>query len=84
MTKVYFVSHYDRDTYDDNDHDKIIGVYSTERRAWQAVEQLCDKPGFKDFPERWSVGEATLDGQESWATGFITNYPHDEHWEDPK
>ena len=82
MTKVYVVLHYDQETFDDDDQEKQIGVYSTEERAQQAIERLRDKPGFRDFPERWMISDIVLDKDSFWTDGFITVRPGDKPWEE--
>jgi hypothetical protein len=80
MTTLYILHHRDQETYDANDEDKVIGVYSSEARAQQAIERLRDKPGFRDFPERWFIGELTLDKDSTaWNEGFITVYRGDDY-----
>jgi hypothetical protein len=77
MTKLYVVCHFDQETDDDNDEEKLIGVYSTKDRAQQAIDRLRDKPGFRDFPERWWIDEFILDKDSAWTDGFVTMYPGD-------
>lgn len=72
MKALYILHHYDQETYDNNDHEKIIGVYSTEKHAEQAIERLRDKPGFRDFPERWFISRMVLDKDSAWTDGFVT------------
>lgn len=79
MTTVYILYHYDQETLEDNDHRKMVGVYSTEKRAEQAIERLRDKPGFREFPERWFIGHAVLDKDTQWTDGFVTIQPGEGH-----
>ncbi len=72
MTKVYVVWHYDQETLEDEEHEKLIGAYSTEQLAQEAIERLRDKPGFRDFPERWEIIDMVLDRVTDWAEGFTT------------
>ncbi len=69
MTSVYVVWHLDQEAADEEAHEKLIGVYSTEQRAKDAVARLGAKPGFSDFPERWDIQEYELD-ETGWETGF--------------
>jgi len=74
--------HYDQHTSEDDDQEKIIGRYSTEERARAAMERLRDKPGFRDYPERWYIGASVLDRDSAWTTGFFTALPGDTPWEE--
>ena len=71
MSRVYFLYHIDEKRADGYHHGKIIGIYSTHDRAKAAMERLRDKPGFKDYPERWKVYPRTIN-RDSWAKGFMT------------
>jgi hypothetical protein len=72
MTKIYHVEHYDTETLEDEEHDKLIGVYSTLELAMQAVAELRDKPGFRDCPEEfWAIAEMELDEIWEWKEGFV-------------
>jgi hypothetical protein len=37
----------------------LIGVYSSKGKAEQAIERLSCQPGFKDFPDYFTVDEYT-------------------------
>jgi hypothetical protein len=68
---VWVVWHIDDDAADwEEEREKLIGVYSTEPLARAAIERLRDKPGFRDFPERWRVDEFRLD-KDLWTQGFV-------------
>lgn len=84
MKKIFVVCHLDQETMDDDEQEKQVGVYSTNERAEQAIERLRDKPGFRDFPERWFIHELTLDQDSFWMDGFVTVYPGDEPWKNSK
>jgi len=64
---------YRREYRDRNDTELRIGVYSTEEHAKAAVARLCDKPGFKDWPEGFEIYQITL-GRESFSEGFKTKW----------
>ena len=54
---------------------KLIGVFSSEEKASEAMEQLKDKEGFRDFPAScFEIAGMKVD-QSSWADGFFTA-----HW----
>lgn len=72
MKKVWLVWHVDDDApTDEEEHEKLIGVYSSERSARDAINRLRDKPGFCDYPERWKIDDWELDRDE-WLEGFVT------------
>jgi len=50
-----------------------IGIYSTEEEARAAIVQLCDKPGFRDYPDGFEVHPINL-GLTGWREGFVTNF----------
>ena len=84
MTTLYQVSHFDQESSEDDEHDKVIGIYSTEQRAREALERLRGKPGFRDFPGWWCVGPVDLDEDGAWNDGFFTIRPGENWWEDDK
>ncbi|TVQ84591.1 MAG: hypothetical protein EA357_02900 [Micavibrio sp.] len=68
MKDVYLLWH----TNPDNDDDeKLIGVYSTEENAKNAILSVRDQPGFKDHPESFEICPYRLDCT-SWTEGFVT------------
>jgi hypothetical protein len=48
---------------------KLIGIYSTEQKAEQAIERLRVQPGFRDFPDSFEVSDYELD-KDHWSEGF--------------
>jgi hypothetical protein len=49
----------------------LIGVYGTNADAEAAIEQLADKPGFKDYREGFQIAEYQLN-KDHWTEGFIS------------
>ena len=82
MTTIYLVRHLDKEADDDDDMEKIIGVYSTEERALKTLERLRDKPGFRENPDHWQIERITLDKDSFWADGFSSIAPGERYWED--
>jgi hypothetical protein len=70
MTTVYMLWHVHETEFGDEEN-KFIGVYSTEAKAREAIEQLKDQPGFKDHPDEFKIYPRTID-RTSWREGFIT------------
>jgi len=48
---------------------KIIGLYSSERRASDAIARLSKMPGFRDYPSGFHVDRYILD-RDNWSEGF--------------
>lgn len=72
MKKVWLVWHIDDSAQtDEEEHEKLIGAYSSEEFARDAIKRLRDKPGFCDYPERWKIDDWDLD-QDEWLDGFVT------------
>lgn len=67
-TKLYLLWH----TYENEpgaEESKLIGIYSSEERAKDAIERLRTKPGFRDYPEGFEIYEDELD-MTDWREGF--------------
>lgn len=63
--KVYLVWH------EHEDDGKLIGVFSNREIAERAVAAFLEKPGFKDFPEGFTIDEYQVD-KPYWEEGFVT------------
>lgn len=70
MEKV-FLLHHVREVDDESDDMKLIGIYSSEEKARQALDQVKEQPGFRDHPDGFELSEAVVDHTE-WAEGFRT------------
>ncbi|HZK91157.1 MAG TPA: hypothetical protein VFC56_13510 [Stellaceae bacterium] len=44
------------------DHDKLLGVYSTREKAEEAPALLRGKPGFRDHPDGFDIRPGGMDG----------------------
>ncbi|HZL59445.1 MAG TPA: hypothetical protein VFC38_07065 [Stellaceae bacterium] len=53
-----------------SDEEKILGIYSTEKKAEEALARFKLKPAFKGFPDGFDMGPFTLD-ETYWQEGFI-------------
>ena len=58
------------------DDDKLIGVYSTRKKAEAARRRASTWPGFKDAPEGFCIDQYQLD-EDHWTEGYITLRPGD-------
>lgn len=72
-TSVWVVHHIHIRGEDDED-EKLIGVYSTEDLARAAVVRLSTQPGFDKQPENFRVSEFPLNWT-GWEEGFVTIEP---------
>ena len=69
MKKKYMVTH----SYELNDCDeiKIIGIFSTEKKAKKAVKKLKKQKGFKKYKKGFEVGPILVN-QIYWDGGFFS------------
>ncbi len=68
MNVVYVLQHaYETDGLEET---KFVGVYSTRARAAAAIERLCQRPGFSEYPDGFHVDEYELD-RDHWTEGFF-------------
>lgn len=56
---------------EDGDDLKLLGVYSTEPRARERIENARGVPGFADEPNRFLIDKYAID-EDQWAGGFIS------------
>ncbi|MGG1924542.1 hypothetical protein AB1278_22445 [Chryseobacterium sp. NRRL B-14798] len=68
LNKVFSVSHY-YTIHTFLDDERYIGVFSSLKKAEKAIEELKDKPGFKDHQNDFNISELDLDIL-LWSTGF--------------
>ncbi len=55
-----------------NDFTKFIGVFSSAKKAKEAIEYLRSKPGFNNYPKKsFTYGEIKIN-QYEWKQGFIS------------
>ncbi|MDP1961053.1 MAG: hypothetical protein Q8K93_02505 [Reyranella sp.] len=70
MTSVYILYHINEHCEpDEHHHGKRLGLFSTAEKAREAIRQIRDAEGFRDYPERWSIRRRTMD-KTSWTDGF--------------
>ena len=51
--------------------EKLIGIYSSENDAQEAIKRIKTKPGFRDFPDGFQIDEYEI-GKDNWPEGFVT------------
>ncbi|WP_250031161.1 DUF7336 domain-containing protein [Paractinoplanes maris] len=56
---------------EDGDDVKILGAYSTERKAKERIERARLLPGFQDEPDCFFLDQYTVD-EDRWTDGFVT------------
>lgn len=55
-----------------HEEEKLIGVFSSEAKANEAIEQLKGREGFKDYPlSCFEIHKSKID-RLSWVNGFTT------------
>ena len=69
MAKIYLLQHsYEREEYDET---KIVGIYSTRKKAQTTINRYKKITGFKDYPEScFYIDEYEVD-LDYWKEGFI-------------
>lgn len=68
--KYLFVLHHISDEGCDDEDTKVIGMYTSYELAYVAQLRVCNKPGFIDYPEGFSIYKEYLDC-DSWVDGFV-------------
>ena len=71
MAIVFIVQHESPGTEERAEDVKLIGAYSSEASARAAVERLRSQPGFRDYPDCFSVDAYEVD-KDHWIEGFVT------------
>ena len=61
-----------RDDFGIHDEEKLIGVFSSEANAQEAIGQLKDKEGFRDLPLCCFEIHKTKVDRIGWEDGFAT------------
>ena len=66
-----FLLHHVHEFEDGHEDSKLIGVYSTEQRAQEALQRVRNQPGFRERPEGFVINEFRLD-RHGWPEGYVT------------
>ncbi len=71
--KVYLLwhSHELEDDFGIHDEVKLIGVFSSENKANEVIENMKNLEGFKDYPLDCFYVEETEVDKSSWTEGFV-------------
>lgn len=73
MEKVYVLQHV-YEYGEDNEYieEKMLGVYSSEEKASEAIERYIQLEGFRDYPrECFYISKYSVD-KDSWIGGFVS------------
>jgi hypothetical protein len=70
MDKVYILQHERPKTEDRMEDVKLIGAYSSEASAQAAIERLRTQPGFREYPNDFTIDAYKID-KDHWIEGFI-------------
>ncbi|WP_432730145.1 DUF7336 domain-containing protein [Variovorax sp. W6] len=69
MPDVFLVHHLHR-LSDGREDVKLLGVFSSEERAAQAVDCARNMPGFAEAPDGFSIDKYQVD-KRTWTEGFV-------------
>ena len=69
MTHVFVLHH----TYgpDENESNKLLGVFSSQASAELARAKYLLLPGFRDYPDGFTIDRYVVD-EHYWAEGFVS------------
>jgi hypothetical protein len=75
MATIFMLSHVHE--FEDGHEDlKIIGFYSSQLKAEEALAKVRDQSGFKTLPESFSIDEWRVDPEHpGWSEGYVTTFP---------
>ena len=54
--------------------DKLIGVYTTRKKADAARRRTSKLPGFRDVPDGFCIAECRVD-EDQWTEGYVVVKP---------
>lgn len=70
MDKVFILQHERPETEDRMEDVKLIGAYASEAAAQAAIERLRTQPGFRDYPDDFTIDAYEID-KDHWTEGFV-------------
>lgn len=73
MEKVYILQHiYEYGEDNEYAEEKMLGIYSSEKKASEAIERYIQLEGFRDYPrECFCISKYSVD-KDSWIGGFVS------------
>ena len=69
MSTVYILWHTIK-LEDGDEHEKLLGVYTSKERMESAANRLENQPGFRDYRDNFFSDEYELD-RDHWTEGFV-------------
>lgn len=69
--KEIYVLHHVHEFEDGNEDVKLLGIFSSEKKAMEMIKEYKKIPGFKDYSEGFSINKYIIDKAE-WLEGFVT------------
>lgn len=74
MKTIYYELYhvYGEDTDETDEVEKYIGVFSSAKKAKEAVNYLIKQPGFKESPKKSFIISKSRINQYWWKEGFCT------------
>jgi|WetSurMetagenome_2_1015567.scaffolds.fasta_scaffold1106955_2 hypothetical protein len=74
MPKSVFILWHIHELADQEDDEKLIGVYATRRGAKLAQARAAKLPGFRRHPQGFIIDEYEI-GMDHWTEGFVSLSP---------
>lgn len=68
--KYYFLLEHVMNEGSDDEDVKVIGRYTSYELAYSAQMRVCNKPGFIDYPEGFSIHKNPINC-DGWVDGFV-------------
>ena len=71
MDVVYVLQHVHETPNGDDEDVKMIGVYSSEQKAQEAIARVVKAPGFREHPDGFHIDAYEVD-RDNWTEGFTS------------
>jgi hypothetical protein len=69
--KSVYLLHHVREMNPNEEDSKLIGVYSSRRKAEEAQSRSSRLPGFRKYPDGFIIDRHILN-EDGWTSGFVT------------
>lgn len=80
MYLLYHVYEFGEDN--ENEECKILGIYSSESKAYEAIERYYKLEGFNKYPKTcFLIDKYNVDVDTGWKEGFVNSYELDQDFE---
>ncbi len=73
MNQYVYILWHTREIDEDTEDSKLLGVYSSWKKAQGKIEEYKLLPGFCEYPDGFLIDRCVLNKDE-WTEGFITLY----------